>query len=277
MSHTIIQNGATLHIMFTKDMTGTGAPGTTGLRVPLAGPSSGGNLLYNGGPVQTAPKIYVVFWGSSWNSSTGDPNGMRAYLFNFLNAAAGSKWLNSVTQYTQSNGLHVGNSGITVTQYTDTANTPPSRPSQSAIAAEATRMATHFNDHTASASYIIVSPHGIKPSGFVSQYCAWHSSTSTSQGRIAYTNLPYIPDGTWHCGQGSVNSPGTLDGVSIVGGHEQAETETDPQPNTGWLDSSGAENGDKCAWTDLINNPNAGGFPTQPLWSNASSSCVQSY
>lgn len=74
-----------------------------------------------------------------------------------------------------------------------------------------------------------------------------------------------------------MNSPGTLDGVSIVGGHEQAETETDPQPDTGWLDASGSENGDKCAWTDLIDNSNAGGYPTQPLWSNASSSCVQSY
>ena len=71
--------------------------------------------------------------------------------------------------------------------------------------------------------------------------------------------------------------PGTLDGVSIVFGHEQGETETDPQPNSGWLDSSGAENGDKCAWTNLINNPNAGGYPTQPLWSNATLSCVQTY
>ncbi|MEA2718422.1 MAG: hypothetical protein QOJ39_286, partial [Candidatus Eremiobacteraeota bacterium] len=39
----------------------------------------------------------------------------------------------------------------------------------------------------------------------------------------------------------------------------------------------GAENGDKCAWVNLINNPNAGGYPTQPLWSNANNGCVQSY
>ena len=36
-------------------------------------------LTYHGGPVQTAPKIYVVFWGSAWNSS-GDPNGVAARL-----------------------------------------------------------------------------------------------------------------------------------------------------------------------------------------------------
>jgi hypothetical protein len=266
-----------MHVMFTRDMVAPSFPSDPSARVALShNASTSGNLLYHGGPIQTAPKIYVVFWGSAWNSG-GDPNGMATYYVNFLKAAVGSKWLNSVTQYTQSDGQHVGNSGITIGTWTDTGSNPPSRPRQNNLAAEATRGAAHFGDYTASASYVIVSPHGIKPSGFGTQYCAWHSSTSTSSGTIAYTNLPYIPDVGATCGAGSVNSPGTLDGVSIVGGHEQAETETDPQPNTGWLDSSGAENGDKCAWTNLINNPNAGGYPTQPLWSNATSSCVQSY
>jgi len=85
-----------------------------------------------------------------------------------------------------------------------------------------------------------------------------------------------MPDAGAGCGQGSVNYPGTLDGVTIVGGHEQAETETDPFPNSGWIDANGAENGDKCAWIQLENNPFAGGFPTQPLWSNSGSHCVQS-
>jgi hypothetical protein len=120
-------------------------------------------------------------------------------------------------------------------------------------------------------------PTGIKPSGFGTQYCAYHSSTSAGGSTIAWTNLPYMPDAGSSCGAGSVNSPGTLDGVTIVGGHEEGETETDPQPNSGWLDSSGAENGDKCAWVSLMNNPNAGGYPTQPLWSNSNNACVQSY
>jgi serine protease len=235
-------------------------------------------LVYHNGPVQTAPKLYVVFWGSAWNGSTGDPNGVGARLKAFYSVIGGSKWLNSVTQYTQSGGAHVGNAGnIFAGSYVDTTSAPPSRPTQSQLAAEATKAATHFGDHTASASYVVALPHGIKPSGFGTQYCAWHSSTSTSGGTIAYTNLPYMPDAGASCGSGSVNSGGTLDGVTIVGGHEQGETETDPQPNSGWLDSSGAENGDKCAWTGLENNPNAGGYPTQPLWSNANNGCVQSY
>jgi len=234
------------------------------------------NLGYHGGPVQTAPRLYVVFWGSSWNSS-GDPQGVASRLTSFYNAIGGGKWLNSVTQYTQSGGAHVGNAGkIFAGSFVDTASAPPLHPSQSQMATEAASAAAHFGDRSASASYVVAMPHGISPSGFGTQYCAYHSTTTSGGSTIAWTNLPYMPDAGVSCGANSVNSSGTLDGVTIVGGHEQGETETDPQLNA-WYDSSGAENGDKCAWINLENNPNAGGYPTQPLWSNATSSCVQSF
>lgn len=276
------EGAESMHIMFTRDMVAPSLPSNPSARVPLSqNASTSGNLLYNGGLIQPAPKIYLVFWGSAWNSTAGDPDGLKSYVTNFLKAAAGGKWLNTVTQYYQLSGstkTYVGNSGISISSWVDTGSNPPSRPRQSNLAAEASRAASvTFHDYSQNASYVIVSPHGVKPSGFGTQYCAWHSSTSTSGGTIAYTNLPYIPDAGASCGVGSVNNPGTLDGVSIVEGHEQAETETDPFPNTGWLDSGGSEIGDKCAWTNLIDNSNAGGYPTQPLWSNASSSCVQSY
>lgn len=235
------------------------------------------NLTYHGGPVQTAPHLYVVFWGSAWSHS-GDPSGVASRLTAFYRVIGGSRWLNSVSQYTQSGGKHVGNAGaIYKGSYVDSTSTPPGSPSQSQMAAEAVKAAAHFGDYSASASYVVAMPHGVKPSGFGTQYCAYHSSINASRGVIAWTNLPYMPDAGFSCGVGSVNSPGTLDGVTIVGGHEQAETETDPQPDSGWLDGSGAENGDKCAWTNLENNPNAGGYSTQPLWSNATSGCVQRY
>jgi hypothetical protein len=238
------------------------------------------NLTYHGGPIQTNPKIYVVFWGSSWNGS-GDPNGEKARVNAWFPVIGGSGWNNSTTQYTQSNGAHVGNqTGSFVGSYVDTTSSPPSIPTQSQIANEAAKAAAHYGDYSVNASYVVALPHGIKPSGFGTQFCAWHSSATISgKGTIAYTEDPYLTDVGGSCGQNSVNagSAGTLDGISIVYGHEQAETETDPQPNTGWLDSSLAENGDKCAWINLINNPNAGGYPTQPLWSNANSGCVQTF
>ena len=238
-----------------------------------------GAMTYHNGPVQTAPKIYIVEWGT-WNS-TGDPDGVYNTYKNFISGVGGSQWMSSQTQYTQSGGAHVGNaSGSYAGTWNDTTNALPSLTRsgtyQSNLAAEASRAAAHFGDYSASASYIIMIPHGHGVYGFGTQYCAWHSSTSASGGRIAYTNLPYMPDAGANCGSGSVNSPGTNDGVSIVGGHEQAETETDPQPNTGWLDSGNNETGDKCAWVNLQNTSfSTGTFPTQPLWSNSANGCVQ--
>jgi len=236
-----------------------------------------GAMTYHGGPVQTAPKIYIDKWG---NWSSGDPDGVGTYYTNFISGVGGSQWMSSVTQYTQSNGQGVGNAaGSYAGTWNDTTNSIPRLTSgqyQSYLAAEAKRAAAHFGDYSASASYVIMLPHGVRVSGFGTSYCAWHSSTSATGGTIAYTNLPYIPDAGASCGVGSVNSPGTNDGVSIVGGHEQGETETDPQPNTGWLDSGNNENGDKCAWVNLQNTPfSTGTFPTQPLWSNSANGCVQ--
>jgi serine protease len=240
--------------------------------------SSTNNLIYNGGPIQPAPKMYLIEWGT-WTASSGDPDGEGAVLQKFLQGVGGSKWLNTVTQYTQSGGTAVGNpSGNLAGVWNDT-SAPPIVMQDSDIGNEALKAAAHFNDYSVNASYVIATPHLHNDLGFAVEYCAWHSSEQASNGStISFTNLPYIPDAGSSCGQGSVNTPGTLDGVSIVEGHEQGETETDPQPSSGWIDSSGNEIGDKCAWTGLQNTAfSTGTFPTQPLWSNASSSCVQSY
>jgi serine protease len=93
---------------------------------------------------------------------------------------------------------------------------------------------------------------------------------------LAFTNLPYIPDAGASCGQNFVNSgsAGTLDGVTIVEGHEYAETVTDQFPAGGWTDSSGAEDGDKCAWISSGQGASqnisltTGSFAVQSTWAN---------
>ena len=246
-----------------------------------------GAMTYHGGPVQTNPKIYVVLWGSSTQWGSGDVNGEAAYYEKFISGVGGSQWMSSQTQYGEPAAPYMGNAaGSYVGAWSDTADAVPdlskSNSYQSRIAAEAQKAAAHFGDYSSNASYVILIPHGVKVYNFAGNsrslyaYCAWHSSTSSSGGTISYTNLPYISDAGASCGSGSVNNPGTLDGVSIVGGHEQAETQTDPQPNTGWLDSGNNEDGDKCAWTSLQNTSfSSGTFPTQPLWSNSANGCVQ--
>ena len=174
---------------------------------------------------------------------------------------------------------HPGASPVAGVWY-DNASPAPSRPKQSQLANEAIRAAAHFGNVTsstnASVQYVIATAHGNNAQGFGVQYCAWHSSVSSSYGNIAYTNLPYITDAGASCGQNFVNAgvAGTLDGVSIVSGHEYAETVTDQYPSKGWLDGSGAENGDKCAWISSGQGASSnvtlstGTFAVQSLWSN---------
>jgi len=219
------------------------------------------NLSYHGGlngiGVETAPKIYLVLWGSQWNNN--DPSGEAALLQAFYNGVGGSSWLNSVTQYCQGlaggtifcngQGTPAGNqSGMLAGVWADNASAAPSRPTQSQLAAEAVNAAGHFGNTTAtsnaSVQYVIATATGNSSSGFGVQYCAYHSSTSSTVGNVAYTNLPYITDAGASCGA-NFNGLGPKAGITIVGGHEMAETISDQFPNGGWLDGSGAENGDK--------------------------------
>jgi hypothetical protein len=260
------------------------------------------NLTYHGGVggigVETSPRVYIVFYGSQWSS---DPSGEATLVQNFLRGVGGSSWLNSVTQYCQgvavgtvtcgSSGQHAGNpSNILIGVWFDNGVSAPNRPTQSQLAAEAVKAASHFGNTTsssnASTQYVIATPHGHNSSGFGTQYCAYHSSTSASVGRVAYTNLPYMTDAGASCGANFLNM-GANAGITIVEGHELAETISDQFPNGGWLDSGGAENGDKCAWISSGQGASAsvtlGGhnYPVQSLWSNAfnsgSGGCVLSY
>ena len=268
------------------------------------GGGSGSNKLsYHGGiggiGVETVPKVYLVLWGSQWNNN--DPSGEQAILTNFYQGVGGSSWLNSVTQYCQgvasgtvtcgSSGAPAGNPrGIYAGVWADNTSAAPSKPRQSQLAAEAVLAAQHFGNNSAtsnaSVQYVIATATGNSSSGFKTSYCAYHSSTTSTAGNIAYTNLPYITDAGANCGA-NFNGLGPKAGITIVGGHELGETITDQFPNGGWLDSGGEENGDKCAWISSGQGASAdtslstGTFPVQSLWSNVFSSgsggCVLTY
>ena len=257
-----------------------------GVRGATAKPAStAGQLYYHGGVggygVETGgDKVYLIWWGSQWSS---DPSGEASLQTSFFNHVGGSTWNGSVTQYCQgvASGTYFCNgagqaatnpTGVLAGTWKDTSSLPK-RITQSAIANEAAKAAAHFGNTTASSNttvqYVVATPHGHSMSGFGTQWCAWHSSNSSSYGNLAYTYMPYITDAGSSCGA-NFNGLGANAGITIVGGHEFAETETDIFPNGGWLDSSGAENGDKCAWNSATSNQNLNGvsYPVQPLWSN---------
>jgi serine protease len=257
--------------------------------------------------------FYGSQWGTqSTNANgdivlSGDPSGQAPYqqeLYKGL-GTGGELWSGVMTQYCDgvavnaqscpaSNTQHVAypSGGVLAGVWVDESTASPSQATGHQLGVEAVNAAAHFGNTTAAANrdaqYIIVSPHGTHPDGYNTpsgQFCAWHDwngdttlsggAVSSPYGDIAFTNSPYITDMGASCGQDFVNSNGTLDGVSIVNGHEYAETITDQNPPGGWTDSSGEENGDKCAW---ITPGTAGGsfdlttghgtFAMQTTWAN---------
>jgi hypothetical protein len=251
-------------------------------------------LDYGGGPVQHNPKVYLIFWGSQWNN---DSAGVIPYLKQFFQGTGNSdSWTAIMDQYCDgaaqgasscgSGTRHVSfNGGVYAGTWLDDTSPAPSNASGDDLAAEATAGAKHFGNTTSSsnanAQYVVLSPHGTHPDGFPnSNFCAWHTATDSPYGTLSFSNDPYMPDGS--CGTDVINSGsrGYLDGFSIVGGHEFAESVTDPQPSSGWVDSSGEEIGDLCSW--VSSGPGAmqnitlstGTFAVQGLWSNSARGCA---
>ena len=273
------------------------------------------------GVVTGNPRVYLVFWGPSttpnWNNATGDPDGAKALLQQFFNGLGTNHelWSGTALQYCQgvptgstscpTSGGHVPYpvSDVLAGTWIDTVNGYPANlaPTGGDLAAEAERAATHFGNTTQAsnlnAQYVIASPSSADPDGWldpVNGYCAYHDNTAdpTIDGsgpaagpNLAFTNLPYVADAGPDCGAGSVNNPGTTDGVTIAEGHEYYETLTDPYPSlpnngfvaTGWTDRKGGEIGDKCEFLQA-GQPGGpaditlatGTFAVQGMWANNS-------
>ena len=234
---------------------------------------TGGPLNYGGGPVQHNVQVYLVFWGSQWDS---DSNGVQSYMQNLFSGLGTSSdsWSTVTSQYTDSSGSGPTFGGAVLAgTWVDDGSAAPQSAAQSDIAAEAENGVSHFGiTPTGDTQVVVLSPSGTSPDGFPnSGFCAWHDF----DGTVSYTNMPYVLDAGSSCGANSVSSQ--LDGFSIVEGHEYAESATDPQPSSGWVAGDGEENGDLCAWYNLGSiSLSTGSFAMQPTWSNAANGCAMS-
>lgn len=269
---------------------------------PLA--SSTSPLLYGGGPVETTttttPKVYIDYWGSQWSGSGFSTGGFssstaQTYVQDFFGNVGGSSWNGVDTQYCENTTVGFSTCTSKSTSITNPLGqlaksyvhnvTLPNRITQSAIASEAVWfMNNQAGSYDPNATYLVFTPSGHSMRGFGTQWCAWHSSTTSGSNTVAYGYIPYQPDAGTSCGMNFVNKTnnsfgnGYFDGFSVVGGHEFVEAQTDPHPSSGWTDSSGSENGDKCAWSSLSTDIALGGhnFAVQPIWSNTILGCATS-
>ncbi len=253
---------------------------------PLPAVQGSGNLAWGGGPVQHSPVEYIVFWGSSW---TGSDSGTASIIQNYYNDLGGTSFENILTQYHDGSG-NINDVETVGGVWFDT-STPPTDTTCGGPTVEDSSLQTEVNNAISSrgwardannAVYYVYLPSGDSlndgtgacsaPAG---NYCAYHN-WSSSDG-VAYGAMPYPGSGC----QVSTSPNGNVNGDSEVNltSHEEFEAITDPQAGNGWLDAAGYEIGDKCAWDFSLGYTylTGGTFELQTEYSNASSSCVNSY
>ena len=247
------------------------------------GRNSHGYVTLSGDHAVTAPYLQRMFKGLGTN---------------------GERWSGVMTQYCQ--GIAAGRQscpataphvrfpqgGVLAGVWVDKRVKSPAQATGHRLGREAVDAAAHFGNTTAAsnrnAQYVILSPPGTDPDRYQEQnFCAWHDwngdttlsggPVTSSHGHIAFTNMPYVTDVGATCGAHFVRSGpgGKLDGVSMVSGHEYAETLTDQNPPGGWVDSQGMENADKCAWRRpgstggaAVLRLSTGNFAMQGTWAN---------
>lgn len=260
------------------------------------------DMSYHGGNVQTTPAVYVSWWGPQWaNGFTMCSNRFQVlflgviqncytseqaqtYATDFLRNVGGSGWESTVTQYCKGvpvGTVNCGSAGQHITnptgQLRGTWNDPtpaPSSPTNADVQAAAWRLANHFGGNNPNATYFVLPPAGT--SGLNGSPCgAYHSNVNG----LVYAFVSAPPG----CQANSVNTNddayghGFFDGYSISLSHEMGEAITDPAPGSGWWDSSANyydEIGDLCGHPANTTLANGQYYAINPLWSNASGSCV---
>lgn len=224
-------------------------------------------MTLHGGTVLTSNKTMAIFWGA-W----GNPGDIISGIDAFFGGWGGSGMARDSTEYSGTNGQVTATS--TYLGHTIDSSTPPKRAlSTSQAVAEACKITNNAPDPLG--VYFIYTSTG---AGHVN-YCAWHSWGTCSNG--AQVQVAYMPNitGIAGCDPGSdvTSESEGLAALANVTSHELSEAITDPR-GAGWFDSSGAENGDKCAWS-FHNDVNFGGksWKLQMEWSNAAYSAGSGY
>jgi len=235
-------------------------------REPLARKRSP-NMTYHGGKIMPTAVSKAIFWGTSWGTYTGDKiTGIDSFYTGF----SGSNYAKTSDEYTGTNGqvgpttTHQGHI-IDTSAATGGNNTGP-------ILAEVCKQITAGNivpDPSGNGYYPVYTDVKRGNAGF----CAWHSA-GTCNGKAVQFAFFFNLDGDAGCDPQDTTTGHSqgLAALTNVSAHELSEARTDPASPGAWYDSSGQENGDKCAWTfnvPSVTFSNGTKWKVQGEWSNA--------
>jgi hypothetical protein len=277
----------------------------------VASAQSSGNLINSNQPVmQNTTRAFFIYWlptGIVLDTSAGDTVGnYKTLMSRFAGDAAGSSYLNIVTQYAGvcgSSPCVLGNGGDAFAlggAWTDTQAYPGNRGTRanalqdSDIQNEVTRaIAQNSWSVDANSVFFVITGVFSSTGALVEEcqgglfnnsctfnaYCAYHDHFGSNGRDIHYGYLSNASFNTAGCAEGistGVNGQLASDREVVLMSHELVESITDPQVNT-WLDTAGNEIGDKCNQISAIVGMNGNSYNVQQQWSNATGSCVSSF
>lgn len=216
------------------------------------------DMTWHNGAIMTSSAVSVIYWGTSWTSSDPKVAGLQSFYQGYSN----SSYAKTSDEYTGTNG-QVAPSNSYGGYFIDTA--PATGGNQvSPILAEVCKV---IPSPVSNGYYPVYTDVKRGSAG----YCAWHSygTCGSTPVQIAFF---FDLDGDPGCDPQDTQTghPQGLAALANVSAHELSEARTDPR-NGGWYDSSGNENGDKCAWTfnvPYVSFSNGSVWKVQGEWSN---------
>ena len=243
--------------------------------------TAGNGITYHGGPLMLGtPNVYYIWYGN-WAS---DPTGITI-LQHFIQFEGGSPYYGINTTYYDGSSTHISNSINFGPSYSDNYSRGKVLGDADILAIVSAAITGGHLPSDPNGVYFVLTWQDVQEtSGFITQYCGWHSNDSVGGVDIKYAFVGNAAtQGLGSCAAQTISSPNGdpgPDGMASVIAHELEESTSDPDLNA-WYDNAGNENADKCAWTygtmySAINgssaNMNLGGFDylIQRNWVNAS-------
>jgi hypothetical protein len=200
------------------------------------------SFVHSGGPVQIHPRIYLMFWGSQWN--TAPYNGYVNKVIKFFQLLPGSDWQQGLHDFSGKNGQF---NGLTYGGAVLDSSDPPvlTQPPDDQLDPEILAAAASQNWTMNSETQVIVFT---EPGKSNVPYCGVHGAIKNGGGAL-FAWIPYTTDPGRNCQ--AVYPVGSTSKIPIVGDltwpatHEFAENATARAWTINPADN-GSEIGDPC-------------------------------
>jgi hypothetical protein len=221
---------------------GHGTPGGDAKPNRPGGTSNG--ISYHGGPVILNTTNAYIIWYGDWAA------GSQSILTTLLSSMGGSPYFNINTTYYNGSNVHVSNAVHFAGSTTDHYSLGKSLSDSNIQQIVANAITSGLTKDTNGVYFVLTAADVAETSGFLTQYCGWHTRGTISGSDIKYSFVGNPANGMSACADQSTspNGDAPADAMASVISHELEEAVTDPDLNA-WYDTRGQENADKCAWT----------------------------